>query len=189
MPGEKIMERRTYAAGRKVFSQGDVGDAAYIVQSGAVGIYRDAGGKRYNLGTMRKSALFGEMAVIDSSPRMATAVVLEHAVLLRVPRDQMINKMNAADPFLRAVVKILLDNLRRTHDIYLQKTKSLEDHVAKLKEDAQDFERHMRFMGLDQESGQMQRYTDLLIQAIDGLETLTREENQVAYRGGLPEFD
>jgi len=70
---DQAIEVVTYPKGTTLFRQGEPGDAAFIVNSGSVGIYREVEGKRVPLATLRKGELFGKMAVIDGSPRMATA--------------------------------------------------------------------------------------------------------------------
>lgn len=174
---DKVLERRIYAAGRKVFVQGDIGDAAYIVENGAIGIYRETEeGKQVHLGTLTKGSLFGEMAVIDDGKRMASAVALEGSTLLRIPADQMKTKLAKADPFLKAVLKIMLDNLRNVHQIYVKRPRSFQDHVAQLGETTRSLERYAAYMGLAEASPEAGRYLALLEQAVAGLSGLANSE-------------
>ena len=57
-----------YAAGDVIFSQGDKGDAMYVVRTVEVVIER--GG--HVMETLGGGGIFGEMALIDGSPRRAT---------------------------------------------------------------------------------------------------------------------
>lgn len=123
------MEITTFPKGKVLFKQGEKGDAAYIVQSGAVGMYREAQGRKIPLATVRKGELFGEMAVIDASPRMATAFTLEDSTVMVIPIDVMIDKMRKADPFIRAMINMLMNNLRGVHEGYMPKSRSLADAV------------------------------------------------------------
>ena len=61
-----------YAAGDKIFVQDDEGSAMYVVRSGRVNIMT------YGtvLETVGPNGMFGEMALIDGSPRSATAVAM-----------------------------------------------------------------------------------------------------------------
>ena len=68
-----------------LFRQGAKGEAAYIVNSGAIGLYREAKDRKVPIATLRAGQLFGEMAVIDGSPRMATAFAVEDSTLTVVP--------------------------------------------------------------------------------------------------------
>ena len=56
---------------KKFFQKGDPGNAAYIVESGSVGIFKSDKGEDVQLATMNMGELFGERAIIDGSKRMA----------------------------------------------------------------------------------------------------------------------
>jgi CRP/FNR family cyclic AMP-dependent transcriptional regulator len=121
-----------FPKGKVLFRQGSKGDAAYIVNSGAIGIYREAQGKKIPLATVRRGELFGEMAVIDNSPRMATAFAVEDSTLMKIPIDVMLKKMKTADPFIRALIHMLMTNLRGVHDTHTPKSRSFTDAVNSL---------------------------------------------------------
>lgn len=122
----------TVPKGKVLFKQGDKGTAAFIVNSGAVGIYREAMGRKIPLATIRKGELFGEMAVVDNSPRMATAFTLEDSALMVVSVDVMMDKMRKADGFIRALIGMLMNNLRHVHESHTPKSRSLVDAVNTL---------------------------------------------------------
>jgi CRP-like cAMP-binding protein len=126
------MHQVAFPKGKVLFKQGEKGDAAYIVQAGAVGIYREAQGRKIPLATVRKGELFGEMAVIDGSPRMATGFTLEDSTLMVISVEAMKEKMKKADPFIRALIHMLMNNLRHVHDSYTPKSRSLVDAVNTL---------------------------------------------------------
>jgi len=129
---EQSIEVVTFPKGKVLFKQGEKGDAAYVVNSGAVGMYREAQGRKIPLTTVRKGELFGEMAVIDASPRMATAFTLEESVVMVIPIDIMLDKMRKADPFIRAMINMLMNNLRGVHESYMPRSRSLTDAVNML---------------------------------------------------------
>jgi hypothetical protein len=122
----------SFPKGKVLFKQGESGDAAYIVTSGAIGLYREAQGRKIPLATVRKGELFGEMAVIDGSPRMATAFALEDSKLTVIPIETMVDKMKRADPFIRTMIHMLMSNLRGVHDSHTPKSRSLIDAVNSL---------------------------------------------------------
>lgn len=126
---EHAIEVVTFPKGTTLFRQGEAGNAAYIVNSGSIGIYREVEDKRVPLATLRKGELFGEMAVIDGSPRMATAFTLEDCTLTMISLDLMAEKMKKTDPFIKALITMLLGNLRSVHDSYTPKARSLADSV------------------------------------------------------------
>ena len=110
-----------------LFKQGDKGAAAYIVSAGAVGIYRVIQGQKIPLATVRKGGLFGEMAVLDGSPRLATAFAVEDSTLTVISGESMAEKTQKADPFVRGLVYMLMNNLRSVHEVYTPKSRTLLD--------------------------------------------------------------
>ncbi|MDX2223318.1 MAG: cyclic nucleotide-binding domain-containing protein [Rhodospirillaceae bacterium] len=129
---ETSIEVLNVPKGKILFRQGDAGDAAYVVNAGAVGIYREVDGRKVPLATVRRGELFGEMAVIDGSPRMATAFTLEDSTLMRISVDTISDKMRKADPFVKALIHMLMNNLRSVHDSYTPKARTLLDSVNTL---------------------------------------------------------
>ena len=72
---DEVLERKTCQAGERFFKEGDEGNRAYVVQAGEVEIIKSTGeeDKDIVLGTIGKGGIFGEMALIDDKPRMASA--------------------------------------------------------------------------------------------------------------------
>ncbi len=109
---EVVLERRTYDTGQKIFDEGEVGNQAYIVQSGRVEIVKSIEDRETVLGTIGEGGMFGEMALIDNQPRMAMARAAEVTTLIFVSRMMFEQKMVKADPFVRGLLKILVGNIR-----------------------------------------------------------------------------
>ena len=72
-------------AGAQVVKEGDPGDALFIVQSGVLEVSRQIGGKTLHINLLSAGEFFGEMALIDGTPRSADVTVKEAAQLLRLP--------------------------------------------------------------------------------------------------------
>ena len=118
------LERIKIQAGEEIFDEGDFGDRAYIVEDGIVEISRTVGGEKMTLGTVEKNGIFGEMALIDESNRIASAVAVIDTVLIPVPKVAIQSILANADPLLRKLVSVLVSNAR-----------SLSDHIARVAED------------------------------------------------------
>jgi CRP/FNR family cyclic AMP-dependent transcriptional regulator len=87
---------RDYRDGEEVFHDGDQSREMYMIQTGTVEISRKVDDGRVVLATLVKGAIFGEMALLESLPRTATAtargptrlVVLQPGgFLLKIRRD------------------------------------------------------------------------------------------------------
>ena len=109
---ESVLERRTYETGQKIFDEGQVGNQAYIVQSGRVEIVKVVEEEETVLGAIGEGGMFGEMALIDNKPRMATARAAEMTTLIFITRMMFEQKMVKSDPFVRGLIKILVGNIR-----------------------------------------------------------------------------
>lgn len=108
----QFLPRKTYRAGKAIFRKGDAGDVAYVIQSGTVDIVRPVAGQNRLIATLAAGEIFGEMALIDGKPRMADAIAASDVVVLAVPADQFQEKLRAADPFVRALLRMFVTNLR-----------------------------------------------------------------------------
>ena len=99
-------------SGAVVFDQGDFGEFAYVVKTGLVQIVKDRYGCKTVIGEVGPGGLFGEMALIDNAPRMATAIALEPTTCILVPSGAFETKVATADPLTRTVIAVLMRNLR-----------------------------------------------------------------------------
>ena len=107
------MERRTFNPGDRLFVEGEVGNAAYIIEQGKVEIAkRVADGEHSVLDVSGKGEMIGEMALIDDAPRMATARATEPTVVLVVPRADFETRLENTDPVVRRVLSLLARRLR-----------------------------------------------------------------------------
>lgn len=118
--GEKLMtdtvlQRQTYQPGDKIFKEGDEGNLAFVVQSGEVEIVKVIDGKEIVLGKVSQGGIFGEMALIDSKPRMAMARCSKGSTIIVITRGMFEQKMNKADPFIRGLINILVDQIRNAN--------------------------------------------------------------------------
>jgi CRP/FNR family transcriptional regulator, cyclic AMP receptor protein len=115
-PDPQLMPRFGFTAGTEIFKEGDIGDVAYVVQDGEVEISRMVNGQRKVLGVIRNGGIFGEMALIDGKPRMASATAVKETACLIIRREIMERKLEAADPFIKRLLQIFVRNIRSMAD-------------------------------------------------------------------------
>lgn len=84
---KKTTNMRVYAPGDVIFREGDPGDEAFMITAGAVKISLQSGDDEMELATLRRGQIFGEMALIDDQPRMATATAMEETAVSVVPQE------------------------------------------------------------------------------------------------------
>ncbi len=106
-----------YAAGTDLFREGDAGDGMYLVDTGKIALWVDRDGERVELSQVGPGNIFGEMALIDGSPRTASATAIEDSVVIVVPKATFDLKMALCDPFVRDVLRLLVQNIRRVNQV------------------------------------------------------------------------
>ncbi|MBI1985129.1 MAG: cyclic nucleotide-binding domain-containing protein [Rhodospirillales bacterium] len=124
------LKKSFFKQGDIIFKEGDAGDAAYIVETGSIGIFKTVDGADLQLATIRVGELFGEMAIIDGSKRMAHAVALEESVIVNVPSAGIAAMLAKQPPMIKTLIQILVDSLRNVHDVYMKRPRSLGDSVT-----------------------------------------------------------
>ncbi|MEO5374564.1 MAG: cyclic nucleotide-binding domain-containing protein [Alphaproteobacteria bacterium] len=169
---DKLLERRGFAKGMKVFSQGEKGDAAYLVETGKIAIFKHVEDKKVHLATLVGGALFGEMAVIDGSARMASAVALEDSVLMCIPRDVFLQKLQNVDPFVKALITILLENLRNVHKAYIVQPRSVQDIVKVIGDWSDILRQYTNMVDMDSYSTEVAKRLDSLSELVAELKVL-----------------
>jgi uncharacterized membrane protein len=76
-----------YSVGETVFATGDPGDSMYVIRKGEVEVFfKDDTGAKVVLEVAGPGDFFGELSLLDSGPRTASAVVKRDVEALRVDR-------------------------------------------------------------------------------------------------------
>jgi CRP/FNR family transcriptional regulator, cyclic AMP receptor protein len=101
---------RRFKAGEVIFRQGDAAEELFVIQSGTVEIRL---GNRV-LDTLPQLSIFGEMALIDSSPRSATAIAATDVTLVPVGEKQFLFLVGRTPHFALNVMRVLAQRLRTT---------------------------------------------------------------------------
>lgn len=98
--------------GEVLFREGDPPTTAFILDEGQVEIRATQRGRQVMLALLGPGAIIGEMAVIDAAPRTATAVALSACRLIALDRAQIAERIEGADPVIRALLKGTLQRYR-----------------------------------------------------------------------------
>lgn len=116
-----IGDREQHATGAVIFSEGAVGDKMYLILSGAVRISREVPGMGEEaLAVLRPGNYFGEMSLIDDSPRSADAKAHEACELFVIRKEELEDLLfvdrDLAYDLLWNFVRTLSGRLRETND-------------------------------------------------------------------------
>jgi CRP/FNR family cyclic AMP-dependent transcriptional regulator len=121
VPADMLMEladkceERIYTPGETIFLEGDASDGLHLIVSGAVRIIAHVENGERHLATVSQGECFGEMGVIDASPRSATAVTATMACICFVPTEPFLDLMERASIVPMKLLALLSSRLRRTN--------------------------------------------------------------------------
>jgi hypothetical protein len=85
----------SFQAGESIFNEGDTGETMFIIKAGEVEITRTVQGREQRLAVLEEGDFFGEMAILEEEPRMASARAKTECALLRIDGstfDQMVRQ-------------------------------------------------------------------------------------------------
>ncbi|MBX3081109.1 MAG: HEAT repeat domain-containing protein [Anaerolineae bacterium] len=109
-----LLEEVSFATDHVIFNEGDHGDSMYLIVSGQVRIF-DSGTTLNDLGPRE---VFGEMAILDPRPRMATARTLAPTVLLRLSAPAFSALIDERSEVAIGIIRVLVRRLRsRVNDL------------------------------------------------------------------------
>lgn len=106
--------RRIFPKGSTIFSEGEIGHCAYIIERGRVEISTHSGGEKVVLATRGPGEIFGEMAIVDNKPRSANATAIEECDLNVVSHEQLESRLRVSDPVVKMVLCVVLERFRDT---------------------------------------------------------------------------
>lgn len=112
----RATEPRRFAAGETVFSQGDVPQFLYVVESGVVDILLPTQGEEITLASFEAGSFFGELAVFDRQRRTARARAAADTSLLCIPLDEVAALLDG-HPAVRHFMGVVIQRLRNADEL------------------------------------------------------------------------
>ena len=107
-----IQNKQPYGVGQEIFRQGQPPRDAYLIERGKVEISVTTNDRKVVLGYKQTGDVFGEMALIDKTPRMATATAVEPTVCVVITQSLFDEHLSKATPLLKKVLTTFTANLR-----------------------------------------------------------------------------
>jgi CRP-like cAMP-binding protein len=125
-----LMTRKDYAPLEPVFWVGEEGDAMYVVAHGNVRLsYTDEAGHDVTITTLGPGTFFGELSLLDSGPRTATARADTHCGLFSLNRAGFYSFLEQHPSAAVYMVSVLGTRLRESLD-RLRQVKNVNEEVA-----------------------------------------------------------
>jgi CRP-like cAMP-binding protein len=101
-----------YPAGRAVLMEDAWGNAVYFVVSGWVKVRRTVGETSVALAILGRGDFFGEMAILDESPRSTDVVALSSVKLLSISRERFIQILFKDPQLHHRMLQLMVRRLR-----------------------------------------------------------------------------
>lgn len=103
----KIARLKRFPRGTKIVTAGEPGDAFYVIVDGSASMR--LGGRRVSFG---EGQFFGEMALLDGSPRSATVTADSDLAAVVIPRKAFLKLLNSEPKITIGLLEVLTQRLR-----------------------------------------------------------------------------
>jgi CRP/FNR family cyclic AMP-dependent transcriptional regulator len=108
---KKPRYERQLMPGEVLFREGETGEEMFFIRKGKIKVSLGEEDQEKVLAILKEGDFFGEMAVIDGSPRSATATAIEETDLLIIDKESFVSKINE-NPLVAYVIEILAKRVR-----------------------------------------------------------------------------
>jgi CRP-like cAMP-binding protein len=102
--------RKHLSAGEIIFTVGDAGDSAYLIETGEVEVLDPVTG--CPIGVVGQGELLGDIALIDCQPRTATVRATRQTRLIEIKHSLVVELLDEASPIIRRLMKVILERNR-----------------------------------------------------------------------------
>jgi len=120
--GSALLREKFFQANSVIFDEGDIGDAAYIIRSGEVEIRKGVRGNNpLRLAVLGKGDILGEMALFDDRPRMASAIALTNVEVIKMSKQEFLDKLSVLDPAMKGMVLTMVARVRSMADEFMRR--------------------------------------------------------------------
>jgi CRP-like cAMP-binding protein len=110
----KLAKKEKFKKDVGIFFQDDRSDALYVVVSGAVKVFQTADdGKERVLNTLGPGEIFGELGLLDASPRSASVTTLEPSEIMKITNEDLRALVKASPEVLWRIVEALCERVRQ----------------------------------------------------------------------------
>lgn len=90
-----------------LFSEGEMGRDIFVILAGSVKMMRIVRGEEFIIDVLGAGELFGEMAFIESAPRMGSAITTQDTQLIRIRPEQLVSSVG------EGVLQKIFENMAR----------------------------------------------------------------------------
>ena len=110
-----VATHHDYPANRAVVMEDAWGNAVYFIESGWVKVRRHAEDSSITLAVLSKGDFFGEMAILDESPRSTDVVAMTAVKLMSIPAQRFIQTLFKDPQLHHRLLQLMVQRLRQTN--------------------------------------------------------------------------
>jgi signal transduction histidine kinase len=103
-------------AGQRLFEEGEAGEHAYLVTAGSVEVLKATEGREALVAVREPGSVIGEMALLETAPRMAAVQARTDATLLAIPKATLDRVLAVSPSAARSMFRTLLARMRETSE-------------------------------------------------------------------------
>lgn len=107
--------------GIQIFKKSDPGNCVYFIYKGSVSIHDG----EHQLAMLTENELFGELSLLDSEARSASATALSDCILLKIKQEDFYDVVATNTDILKGIMKTLCKRLREQDKVNVELTKSI----------------------------------------------------------------
>ena len=111
-----MSERVAFDPGKRLFRQGDPGDAAYLIIAGEAEVSAETPTGPLVLATLGANEIVGEMAILGNVPRAATVSAKGRLITLRISKEPFMRMVREFPSMAVAMMQELAERLAATNN-------------------------------------------------------------------------
>ncbi|NOR89384.1 MAG: cyclic nucleotide-binding domain-containing protein [Anaerolineales bacterium] len=114
----------TISKGEELFHEGDEGNNAYVIKQGEIEIIKESNDREVLLAVQSEGRVIGEMALLESMPRTATARARSNVVLYAIQKKELDQLMNSSPSAMQSLFRTILGRLRE-NQVHLSQSEKM----------------------------------------------------------------
>jgi len=118
-----LVTEEQLSAEEALFTEGDIGDKAYVIISGEIEILKESGGRTVLLAQRREGEVIGEMSLLDQTPRFASGKASTDCKLLAITHENLEHLLDTSPSAARVMLRTITNRLRSTELVLRQSEK------------------------------------------------------------------
>lgn len=103
-----ILKEVSLKKGETLFEKGDKGDCMFIIEKGTIRIHDGD----YTFALLSENEVFGELSLLDSDPRSASATCEQDCVLLKLEQSPFYDILSKDQEVLKGILQMLCRRIR-----------------------------------------------------------------------------